>query len=83
MLDDGKIAAYFGDRSILVSLGNQSKAPDKLLLAEAYLSIEPYALVLPRADEDFRLAVDRALSHIYRNGEIAGIFKRTFGALPD
>lgn len=79
MLDDGKIAAYFGDRSILVSLGNQSKAPDKLLLAEAYLSIEPYALALPRGDEDFRLAVDRALSHIYRNGQIAGIFKRTFG----
>jgi len=79
MLDDGKIAAYFGDRSILVSLGNQSKAPDRLLLAENYFSIEPYALALPRGDEDFRLAVDRALSHIYRSGEIAGIFKRTFG----
>jgi ABC-type amino acid transport substrate-binding protein len=79
MLDESKIAAYFGDRSILVSLGNQSKAPEKLLLAETYLSIEPYALALPRGDEDFRLGVDRALSHIYRNGEIAGIFKRTFG----
>lgn len=79
MLDDGKIAAYFGDRSILVSLGNQSKAPEKLLLAENYFSIEPYALALPRGDEDFRLAVDRALSHIYRSGEIAAIFKRTFG----
>jgi polar amino acid transport system substrate-binding protein/glutamate/aspartate transport system substrate-binding protein len=79
MLDEGKVAAYFGDRSILVSLGNQSKAPEKLRLAETYLSIEPYALALPRSDEDFRLAVDRALSHIYRNGEIAGIFKRTFG----
>ena len=30
-------------------------------------------------DEDFRLAVDRALSHIYRSGEISPIFKRTFG----
>ena len=34
MLDDGKIAAYFGDRSILVSLSKDSKAPEKLLLAE-------------------------------------------------
>jgi polar amino acid transport system substrate-binding protein/glutamate/aspartate transport system substrate-binding protein len=79
MLDDGKISAYFGDRSILVSLSKESKAPDKLLLAENYLSVEPYALALPRGDEDFRLAIDRALSHIYRSGEIAGIFKRTFG----
>lgn len=68
MLDDGKIAAYFGDRSILVSPANQSKAPEKLLLAEIYLSIEPYAWALPHGDEDFRLAVDRALSHIYRHG---------------
>ena len=52
---------------------------DKLRFAENYLSVEPYALALPRGDNDFRLAVDRALSHIYRAGEIAGIFERTFG----
>ena len=79
MLDDGKISAYFADRSILVSLIKESKAPGKLMLAENYLSIEPYALALPRGDEEFRLAVDRALSHIYRSGEIAAVFKRTFG----
>jgi polar amino acid transport system substrate-binding protein/glutamate/aspartate transport system substrate-binding protein len=79
MLDDGKISAYFGDRSILISLIKESKAPGKLMLAENYLSIEPYALALPRGDEGFRLAVDRALSHIYRSGEIGTIFKRTFG----
>ncbi len=79
MLDDGKISAYFADRSILVSLIKDSKAPGKLMLAENYLSVEPYALALPRGDEEFRLAVDRALSHIYRGGEIGAIFKRTFG----
>jgi len=79
MLEDGKVSAYFADRSILVSLIKDSKAPDKLMLAENYFSVEPYALALPRGDEAFRLAVDRALSHIYRSGEIAAIFKRTFG----
>jgi ABC-type amino acid transport substrate-binding protein len=79
MLDDAKISAYFGDRSILVSLIKDSKAPGRLMLAENYLSVEPYALALPRGDEEFRLAVDRALSHIYRSGEIAAIFKRAFG----
>ena len=79
MLDDGKISAYFADRSILVSLIKDSKAPGKLMLAENYLSVEPYALALPHGDEEFRLAVDRALSHIYRSGEIGPLFKRTFG----
>jgi ABC-type amino acid transport substrate-binding protein len=36
-------------------------------------------LALPHGDDDFRLAVDRALSHIYRSGEITVVFKRTFG----
>jgi ABC-type amino acid transport substrate-binding protein len=79
MLDDGKISAYFADRAILLTLGRESKAPDKLRLADEYLTIEPYALALPRGDSDFRLAVDRALSHIYRSGEIVAIFERTFG----
>lgn len=79
MLDDGKISAYFGDRSILLFLIKDSKAPEKLRLADDYLSVEPYALALPHGDGDFRLAVDRALSHIYRSGEIVSVFQRTFG----
>ncbi len=79
MLDDGKVSAYFADRGILMFLADKSKAPGKLLLADNYLTIEPYALALPRGDEDFRLAVDRALSTIYRSGKIATIFSQTFG----
>ena len=44
------------------------------------LSFEPYAIVLPRGDSNFRLAVNRALAEIYRSNEIEGIFRRTFGA---
>jgi ABC-type amino acid transport substrate-binding protein len=56
-----------------------SGAQSGLLLADAYLSMEPYALALRRGDEDFRLAVDRALSQIYRSGEIGGVFAASFG----
>ena len=50
MLDDGEISAYFADRAILMFLIKDSKAPEKLRLADDYLSIEPYALALPRGD---------------------------------
>jgi polar amino acid transport system substrate-binding protein/glutamate/aspartate transport system substrate-binding protein len=79
MLDDNKISAYFADRSILLFLIRDSKAPEKLTLADVYLTVEPYALALPRGDEDFRLAVDRALSHIYRSAEIEPILLHAFG----
>ncbi len=80
LLDDGKIAAYFADRSILMFLAAQSDAPKRLRLADLNLTVEPYALALPRGDSNFRLAVDRALSHIYRSGEIITIFDRSFDA---
>jgi len=63
----------------LLFLIKDSKAPEKLRLADAYLTVEPYALALPNGDEDFRLEVDRALSHIYRSGEIGPILAHTFG----
>lgn len=79
MLDEGKTSAYFADRSILSALLANSNAPEKLRLADAYLTIETYALALPRGDDDFRLEVDRALSHIYGSGEINSILEQTFG----
>ena len=79
MLDKGEIVAYFADRAILSYLASKSSDSSKLRLADNYFSLEPYALALARGDEDFRLAVDRALSHIYRSGEIATVFAQTFG----
>jgi ABC-type amino acid transport substrate-binding protein len=80
MLDKGEIVAYFGDRAILSYLASKSSDASKRRLADNYFSLEPYALALAHGDEDFRLAVDRALSHIYRSGEIAQVFAHTFGA---
>lgn len=79
MLDDARTSAYFADRSVLVVLIKNSKEAEKLTLADVYLTVEPYALALPRGDEDFRLEVDRALSHIYRSGELGPMFERAFG----
>ena len=79
MLEDGKISAYFADRSILLALLAGSRSRERLGLADVYLTIETYALALPRGDDDFRLEIDRALSHIYGSGEITSILEHTFG----
>jgi ABC-type amino acid transport substrate-binding protein len=79
-LEAGEIAAYFGDQAILIFLAAGSAAPDKLKLGEGQFTLEPYALGMRRGDDDFRLAVDRALSNIYRSGEASLIFRNNFGA---
>ena len=79
----GEFAAYFGDGAILLWQWLQSPARADLKLAERSFSIEPYALVLRKDDDAFRLLVDRTLAGLYRSGEIARIFDTTFkGAAP-
>jgi ABC-type amino acid transport substrate-binding protein len=79
-LEAGEVAAYFADRTILMYLLNARTSPQKLLLADSFLTVEPYALGLPHGDDALRLAVDRALSHLYRSGAVVKIFKESFGA---
>jgi len=77
-LKAGKIDAYFADRTILqfMMLGDAEAKDFKL--ADRYFTYEPYALALPLGDGAFRLAVDRALSRIYRTKTIEKIFAATF-----
>jgi glutamate/aspartate transport system substrate-binding protein len=77
----GKVDGCAGDRIVLVSLRAGSVDPAKLALLDRDFSFEPYALVVPRDDPDFRLAVNRALVEIYRSGDIDDIFYRWLGAL--
>jgi polar amino acid transport system substrate-binding protein/glutamate/aspartate transport system substrate-binding protein len=79
-LEAGEVEAYFADQAILIFLMARSAAPDKLKLGEGQFTLEPYALGLPRGDDDFRLAVDTSLSRLYRSGEIELIFRNSFGA---
>ncbi|MFO1067909.1 MAG: amino acid ABC transporter substrate-binding protein [Geminicoccaceae bacterium] len=76
----GKLAAFFGDGGILLFQWLQSPDKAKLKLSERSLSNEPYALVLPRGDDDFRLVVDTALAGVYRSKAIEKIFTSAFGA---
>ena len=45
------------------------------------LSLEPYALALPRNDSDFRLEVNKALTQIYATSDIEQIFAQNLGRL--
>ena len=79
-LETNGISAYFADQAILIFLLNKSESPKDLRVSKRFFTYEPYAVGLARGDNVFRLAVDRALSRIYRSGAISPIFNNNFGA---
>ncbi|MBB3181247.1 amino acid ABC transporter substrate-binding protein [Variovorax sp. Sphag1AA] len=80
---DGRADAYATDRLILVGEVLGGPAGTTLRLSDDYLSMETYSLMM-RRDPDMRLAVNRALSEVYRSGEIVNVFRQTFapGTVP-
>lgn len=82
-LEAGKADAFASDKLLLVAVGNKARDSKSLMLLPDELSFEPYGIMLPRGDADFRLAVNTGLAHIYRSGEITEIFGRWFRQFGD
>jgi glutamate/aspartate transport system substrate-binding protein len=81
LLTQNKVDGYAGDRVVLASLRIRAQFPETFSFIANDFSFEPYALVLPRNDPDFRLSVSRALASLYRSGEIDPIYQRWLGGL--
>jgi polar amino acid transport system substrate-binding protein len=78
---EGRADALLAERTVLLNLAAQHR--DKLTVLSSLFEIQPLALALARGDEDFRLAVDRALSKLYRSGEIYPLYERYLGKPDD
>jgi ABC-type amino acid transport substrate-binding protein len=78
-LDNKQVDAFAWDKLLLI--GAQYKDRDNILLLPDDLSIEPYAIALPRGDWELRLAVNTALGEIFRTGDAKRIFYRWFGSI--
>ena len=69
-LQDGRIAAYFGDQAILRYLIGEMRPTTPLQFSQNQFSFEPYALAMKRGETRLRLEVDRALSEVFASGAI-------------
>ena len=80
-LENGQVDAYASERVVLIGIGVTSRNPGSLALVDEYISYDPYAFMMRRGDASFRLVVNRALSKVYRSGDVFPIYERWFGAL--
>ena len=82
LLREGQVTALASDRTALIGVVvmNRGGGGNYKLLDQDF-SIEQYALMLPRGDHDWRLAVNRQLARVYRSNEIQDIYARWLGPL--
>jgi len=78
-LENGTADGFASDKLLLA--GTQYKDAQSMKLLPDDLSIEPYAIALPRGDWGMRLAVNTALAEIYRSGQAVYVFDRWFAVL--
>jgi polar amino acid transport system substrate-binding protein len=70
---------FFGDRAILLDAASRHASAHDLVVLDRLFTYEPMALAIAPGADEFRLLVDRALSRVYRSGEIAKLYEKSFG----
>ena len=74
-----KASVFFADRSVLLDAVRRNPSFDTLKVMDRRFTTAPVAIALKRGNDDARLAVDRALSRLYRDGEWRAIYVKWFG----
>jgi ABC-type amino acid transport substrate-binding protein len=79
LLEQATVDGFASDRTTLIVAASQLPDRGRFRLMDEDLSVEPYALTLPRDDQEFRVAVNRVLAGLYRGGGIRPIYDRWLG----
>jgi len=75
-LEAGKVDGFASDKLLLA--GADIKRSEAFAILPDDLSIEQYAITLPRGDWALRLAVNTGLAQIFRSGRTKDVFERWF-----
>ena len=80
-LETGRVDANVSDDIQLMGLAASARSPRDYAVVGRHLSYEPFGLMFRRGDPDFKLAVNKTLSGLYRSGEIEKIYAKWFDPL--
>ena len=77
-LEQGRADAFTSDDVVLYGLKSTSKNPDEWEVVGPYFSYDPYGMMIPRNNDDFRLLGDKTIARLVQSGEIEAIYKKWF-----
>ena len=78
MVETGRAVAFVMDDIILAGLAAQSRSPGDYEISAVALSVEPYGIMLRKDDKAFKAVVDKAMTDIYKSGQINAIYSKWF-----
>jgi glutamate/aspartate transport system substrate-binding protein len=80
-LTRGEIDGFATDKLVLLAMLAQAPNPREFTVLPDDLSFEPFAIMLPRGDWAFRLAVNTGLAQVFRSGEVLELYHKFFSSI--
>jgi len=77
-LEQERADAYVSDDVVLYGLKSASKNPDEWAVVGPYFSYDPYGMMIPRNNDDFRLLGNKTITRLIQSGEMEAIYKKWF-----
>jgi len=78
MVETGRAVAFVMDDILLAGLVAQSRSPKDYEISSVGLSVEPYGIMVRKDDKAFKAVVDKAMTAIYKSGQINAIYAKWF-----
>src|SRR5687767_8061252 len=78
MVETGRAVAFAMDDILLASLVASSRSPGDYAISAEATSVEPYGIMLRKDDKAFKDLADKALSQVYKSGQINAIYSKWF-----
>ncbi len=76
----GELDGFATDKLVLLAMAQAAKLRDFTVLPDD-LSFEPFAIMLPRGDPAFRLAVNTGIARVFRSGEVIELYTKYFSGI--
>lgn len=77
-VENGRALAFFMDDILLAGLVATSRNPDQWMISNDAYTIEPYAIMQPKNDPEFKKVVDEAIIAMMKDGTIEELYKKWF-----
>ena len=81
-LESGRVDAYVSDDVLLYGMISTAKDPSQWEVVGEFFSYDPYSLMIPRNDSEYRLLANRTIFDLMRSGEMEKIYNKWFNPGP-
>ncbi len=77
-VNSGRAVAFFMDDILLAGLVANSRNADDWVISEKAYTVEPYGMILPKDDPEFKRAVDDAVKAMMQDGRLKKMYQKWF-----